>query len=231
MPEICIPAGCVDIVRFYAIDQCTDVPSAGANAIIQGGVINFTATPQIEEGENNIVRTMCGQICARDQQCDDLNGYELEIQICNPHYELQTLLTGQSGIVDPDSLNTVGVLQDTSVACSPWVGVEVFERIPREECVAIGAVNPYYRRRIWGKVRFNPTFTEDREGTIRLTTWTGMSAPAKVDGYSDGPFNDLFVDLATLFPSVDRFDHAEVIDLGVVSPITGLCGRQTVPAQ
>ena len=230
MPEICIPAGCVDIVRFFKIDQCTDEPVVGAgNAIVQGGVVAFSPTPQIEEGESNVVRTACGAICARDKQCDDLNGYELEIQICNPHYSLQTLLTGQSGIVDTVSTNTIGVLQDTSVVCSPYVGVEVFERIPREECVQVGLISPFYRRRIWGKVRFSPAPTEEREGTIRTLTWTGMSVPARVAGYGDGPFNDLAPDLSVAFPGVSRFDHAELLDLSVLTAITGLCGAQAIP--
>jgi hypothetical protein len=224
MPQVCLPAGCVDAIRIALVDECTDEPIAGATS---GYVFNcfrsLELTSNIEEGEETILRNDCGSKCWQTKKCDELTNITIALELLNPDYELTALLTGQPLI--NDGAENIGWYQEEGNSCSPWVSVELFEQVPDENCSA----GHRYRRLVLPKVRFQlPGNT--REDPFRIIPLTGLTAPASLAAWGDGPYNDSPFDFSALDPSIQSH-YVELFDDTLTDTIEGTCGFLTVPAQ
>lgn len=223
MAQVCLPAGCVEAIRFALVDECTGEPLAGAsNGYVVDCIRNVTWTTNVEEGDETILKTDCGKKCWRTKNCDEVLNYTFEFQLLNPDTELTALLTGWPLL--NDGVNNIGFYQSEDVDCQPWVAVEVFEQVPDESCTA--AVK--YRRHVFPKIRFQPPANE-KEDPFRVLSWTGMTAETDLANFGDGPYNDSPFDFGTL-PAGSLSQYAEVEDVLTEAP-AGQCGFLTVPAQ
>jgi len=223
MSQLCLPAGCVEAIRFAIVDECSGAPVAGAsNGYVVDCIRNVSWTTNVEEGDETILKTDCGSKCWRTRNCDEVLNYNLEFQLLNPDPELTALLTGFPLI--NDGVDNIGFYQDEAVDCQPWLAVELFEQVPDEACEA-GA---QYRRIVFPKMRFQPPGTE-KEDPFRIVTWTGMSSETDLSEYGDGPFNDSPFDFSTL-PANTKGQYTELFDTLTSAP-AGQCGFLTVPAQ
>lgn len=224
MAQTCLPAGCIDAIRFALLDDCSDAPVAGANnGYIVNCVRNVTFTPNIEEGDETILENDCGTKCWQTKQCDELRNITLEFQLLNPDYELTNLLTGRPLI--NDGVENIGYYHTEGNPCHPWVSVELFEQVPDESCTA----GHKYRRIVLPKVRFQPPGS-DREAPFRVVTWTGMTSPSHLQAWGNGPYNDSPVDLSTV-PDAVNVQYIEMFDDTITETLEGQCGFVTVPAQ
>ena len=229
MGQICLPAGCVDAVRFSLIDACTGEAVAGAsNGYIATCIKDVTLTPNVTEGDETILETNCGTKCWQTRKNDRLDNITVEMTLLNPDYYLQSLINGVTLLSDatPDE---IGYIQDEN-AVAPWLSVEIFEQVPSEACDSSG-IN--YRRLVLLKTRFQPV-TFEAEDPFRLVKLTGVTAPTDVSGWASGgggtgvagPFNDFPLDLTG---STARSQYIEVQEtLGAA--LTGTCGYTAVPA-
>lgn len=221
MAQNCYAAGCVVAGRVALVDECTNVAIPGANnGYIFDGIIEATWEPEVEEGENTTVKTMCGDICVRDVQCDQTVGANVTLKLCRPDNELNALVTGESRVLNDDG-DTIGYVQIDDTNCSPFVALELWEKIPESECSAIAV----YRRLIFPKIRLQQA-APDREGPIRLYNLQGTAEAGYTSGYSDSPFHDSPVDFNADFTG-DKFFWSEVYD--TILPVAQ-CGTVTVPA-
>lgn len=230
MAQICLPAGCVDAVRFALIDPCTGTAVAGAtNGYILNCVRNVTITPNVTEGDETILENGCGTKCWQTRKCDRLDNITVEMELLNPDYEFTSLISGDSVSLVNDGVNNIGYYNDEATNCAPWLSVEIFEQIPAEACNSAIA----YRRLVLPKVRFAPvSFTQ--EDPFRLVTVTGTTAPTYVAGWGgggtiSGPYNDSPFDFSGVGATV-KTQYIEFQD-EILTPLVGTCGFTTVPAQ
>ncbi len=224
-PQVCLPAGCIDAIRIAKIDECTDEPVVGAN---NGYVFNcfrsLELTSNIEDGEETILRNDCGKKCWSTKACDELTNMGISFELLNPDYELNNLLTGQALV--NDGVENIGFYQKDGLTCPPWVSVELFEQVPDESCAA----GHKYRRIVMPKVRFKPVGTPTREGQLRVIGFEGITAPASIAAWGNGPFDDSPFDFGALAATIQTH-YIELYDDGITDTIQGACGFIPVPVQ
>ena len=93
MTEVCRPAKCIEAIRVALIDQCTLAPVPGPlNGYSMGCIIDPNWTPEIEAGEESVVKDNCGNICLRDDRCDLTKRWNLEFKIKEPDAEFLSLI-------------------------------------------------------------------------------------------------------------------------------------------
>ncbi len=220
MTQTCYSAGCVSVGRVALVDDCTNVPVAGANnGYAFGGITAVTWEPVKEDGEKTTVKDMCGNICVTDKQCDQTVGYNVEITLCRPDNELISLVSGEPAILDGDG-NTIGYYQLDDSNCSPFVALELFEKLPESQCTE----GVQYRRIVFPKIRITQTAPE-RQGPIRLLKLMGVAESGLGSGFADGAFDDSPYDFTDIGEGV-RFYMSEVYDSEAP---TAACGYIEVP--
>lgn len=223
MPQVCLPAGCIDAIRVALVDECTDRPVPGtASGYVFNCFRSLELTTNIEDGEETVLRNDCGKKCFQTRTCDELTNVGLSFELLNPDYELTNLLTGQSLI--NDGAENIGWFHTDGRKCSPWLSVELFEQVPDEVC----APGHKYRRIVIPKVRFRPIPTPAREGQMRVVAFEGVSSPASIAAWGTGPFYDSPFDFGDLDPSIQTH-MMEFFDSSLTDTIEGVCGY--IPVQ
>lgn len=220
--QVCRPAKCIEAARVALLDQCTLEPVPGAlNGYTFGCIIEPNWTPEIEEGEESVVKDNCGNICLRDDRCDLTKRWNIELKIKEPDPELQALLEGNPLVTSAGT--SIGVRQLSYGACSPYVFLELFEKT--DDCDVDG--DAIYYRHVFPAVRFKWTGNE-REGVFRILQLEGKTRDVITDNIGDGPFNDIPVGLIAGATPSERVDYVWFED-DFVPDIQ--CGAIAVPAQ
>lgn len=220
MTQVCRPAKCIEAIRVALLDQCGITPQDGPlRGYAMGCIIDADWSPEIEEGDESIVKSDCGEICLQDLRCDQTKRHNLEFKIKNPDPEFQALIEGDNLITSGGV--SIGV-QHLASHCAPWLFVELFEKT--DECDPQGV--PIYYRHVFPKTRLKWTGNE-KEGIFRLPQIEGKTQPVLLTDVADGPYNDIPA-AAIAAPAGSRSDYFwfEDTQLPVVQ-----CGAITVPAQ
>lgn len=221
MAQTCRPAKCIEAIRVALLDDCTLLPVEGAlNGYAMGCIIEPNWTPEIEEGEESIVKDDCGNICLRDDRCDLTKRFNIEFKIKQPDAEFEALIGGNNLIVDGGE--SVGVQYSAYGACSPWLFLELFEKT--DDCEPDG--DPIYRRHVFPAVRLRWTSNE-KEGIFRILQIEGKSRDVLIADIGDGPFNDIPA-FAIAAPAGARTDYLWFYD---DTAVTVQCGAIAVPAE
>ena len=222
MTQICRPAKCIEAIRVALLgDCCTDPQPGPLNGYAMGCIIEPDWSPEIEEGEESVLKDNCGEICYRDDRCDLTKRWNLEFQIKEPDKEFLSLILGDPLIVDGGI--SIGVRHLSYGACSPYIFVEMWERT--DDCQVDG--DPIYLRHVFPCVRFKWTGNE-REGVFRILQIEGKTHPVTTDSIGDGPFNDIPAGALVGASATEQIDYAWFEDDFVP---TLQCGAIAVPAQ
>jgi len=222
MTQVCRPAKCIEAIRVALLDQCTFQSVPGPlNGYAMGCIIEPNWTPEIEEGEESIVKDNCGNICLRDDRCDQTKRWNLEFKIKEPDAEFLSLIEGNPLIVDGG--DSIGVRYLSYGACTPYLFLEMFERT--DDCTAGG--DPVYYRHVFPAVRLRQTSNE-REGIFRLLMIEGKTRDVVTDSIGDGPFNDIPAGALVGASATERIDYAWFVD-DLLPTIQ--CGAIAVPIQ
>lgn len=223
MTQVCSPAGHIVAARFTKIDPCAEtlgLPGA-SNGYVANCIRSVEETPNIEEGEETRLQNDGGVTCWRNKLPDEVSSYTVNFQVLNPDYELASLISGAVLINDGDE-NIGFYLNDKEP--TPLVYVELIEAIPSESCDGGYA----YRMIVFPKIQFQPPGSE-RDGSMRVVTWTGTSYRTKVTALGEGPYGDYPVDFSTA-PEGNASNRFEFYLPGVTSAPEGNCGFIAVPA-
>ncbi len=221
MTQNCRPAKCIEAIRVTLLDQCTLQPVCGPlNGYAMGCIIEPNWTPEIEEGEESIVKDNCGNICLRDDRCDLVKRWNLEFKIKDPDKEFLALIEGNPLIVDGGG-NSIGVRQLAYGACSPYVFFEMFERT--DNCQVDGEA--VYLRHVFPAVRLKWTGNE-REGVFRILQIEGKTRPKATDQIGTGPYFDIPPGVIVGASSTETIDYVWFEDDFVPAV---QCGAITVP--
>lgn len=93
--------------RFASLDDCgrpvtsADPITGGVGAIVQtNAFMELTVTPDIEEGEEIVVKTAGGEICVHNKDCDQVKGFELGLKLCGAPFPVLNMLMGVRAIFD-----------------------------------------------------------------------------------------------------------------------------------
>lgn len=223
MTQVCRPAKCIEAIRVALLDECTLAPVPGAlNGYAMGCIIDPNWTPEVEEGEESVVKDNCGNICLRDDRCDLTKRWNLEFKIKDPDKEFLSLIEGNPLIVDGGG-NSIGVRSLAYGACTPWLFLEMFEKT--DSCDGDG--DAIYLRHVFPAVRLKWTGNE-REGVFRILQIEGKTRDVITDNVGNGPFNDIPAGAIDGTTATERIDYAWFED-DFVPDIA--CGAITVPAQ
>jgi len=222
MAQVCRPAKCIEAIRVALVDDCCENPVPGPlNGYVMGCIIEPNWTPEIEEGEESIVKDNCGEICLRDDRCDLTKRWNIEFKIKDPDKEFIALITGDPLIVE-DGVS-IGVRHRSYGACSPNLFVELFEKT--DDCQPDG--DPIYYRHVFPCVRLKWTGNE-REGIFRILQIEGKTNPVLTSDIGDGPFNDIPLTAFVPATPTERIDYGWFEDDFV--PVLQ-CGAIEVPVQ
>ncbi len=221
MTQTCRPAKCIEAIRVALLDPCTLLPDPGAlNGYAMGCIIEPEFGPEIEEGEESTVKDDCGNICLRDDRCDQVKRHNVGFKIKLPDPEFIALITGNPLIVSGG--RSIGVRSLGYGHCSPYVFLEMFEKT--DDCAVSG--DPVYFRHVFPAVRLMLTGNE-REGVFRLPQIEGKTKDVITDSIGTGPFDDIPVDALVGATAAERIDYAWFEDTFLPDI---QCGAITVPA-
>lgn len=185
----------VCLIRIANLDS-TCAPSQGnSSGFVTAGIADFTATPDIEEGQTIAPTNGCGTVVYRKVRQDRLNGYNLQGNLWFFDAEgMYTMfgggtITGASG---GDYENEVigWYSRNYDSAEDNGVYLEVIgQRIAEGagDCVSAAGGRPTYQGFIFGKVLLTPGELSLSDDALQLP-FTGK-ASANPSLY-DGPWND-----------------------------------------
>lgn len=207
MTQECRPAKCIEAIRVSLLDQCTLLPVPGpSNGYAMGCIIDPNWTPEVEEGEESIVKDNCGNICLRDDRSDQTKRWNVEFKIKQPDVEFQALIEGNPLIVDGDG-NSIGVRQLSYGAQLPYLFLEMFERTDGCDADTGDAI---YLRHVFPAIRMRWTSNE-KEGIFRIEQIEGKTRDVQTNLIGTGPYNDM-PDLWSLVEDSERVDYVWFAD-------------------
>ena len=222
MTQVCRPAKCIEAIRVALIDQCTFAPVPGAmNGYAMGCLRDVSWTPDVEAGEESVLKSDCGDLCwPPDVQCDRTKKWDLEFKIAGPDPEFLALIEGNPLIVDTGV--SIGV-REVAYSCSPYLFVELWERT--DGCEGDG--DAIYFRHIFPAIRLKQTGNE-KEGVFRTPSIEGKTTSVVTTTIGNGPYDDIPVAYTSGAPATEKTDYIWFED---TDPPVVACGAIAVPVQ
>lgn len=184
MANQCLPhvQACATRVTRLTSDGSPDI---GANNLyVSDALVSFSATPEIEEGDEFIVKNACGSVCVNFKDCDRIKRLNVEMTICTPDPELTELLSG--GVVLTSGARVgwgMPFLSDPD--CPLGVSIELWSKQINSD----GSVDPTYpyARWLFPKVFLTPGVRTFENGPLS-NPFTGFAL--ENSQWLDGPLND-----------------------------------------
>lgn len=182
-------------IRLVRLDSC-GVPVAGPSSVaVSSGFVSVTATAEIEEGEEFLVKNACGEPCINEKDCDFLKRYNLTINFCKVDPTVLELTTSSRALLD--GTNVIGVAMGSQIQCEDGWSLELWQKTAAVDCAAGAApwsywAFPWLTSGMLGDLTFeNGPFTFDitaRSKAVGPGTWDATPS-AGVE--SLGPFSVL----------------------------------------
>lgn len=114
-------------IRLVRLDSC-GVPVVGPSSVaVSKGFITVSATAEIEEGEEFLVKNACGEPCINEKDCDFLKRYNLTINFCKVDPTILELTTANRALTD--GANVIGVAVGSEVQCEDGWSLELWQKI------------------------------------------------------------------------------------------------------
>lgn len=213
-------------IRLVRLDSC-GVPVAGPSSVaVSSGFVSVTATAEIEEGEEFLVKNACGEPCINEKDCDFLKRYNLAISFCKVDPTVLELTTANRALLDDETV--IGVAIGSEIQCEDGWSLELWQKTAAADC-AEGAqlwsywAFPWLTSGLLGDLTFeNGPFTFDitaRSKAVGTGTWD-VTQDA---GESLGPFFVLPVGAGLL-----KGEHVAHITT-TVQPPEDTCGTSVYP--
>lgn len=80
--------------------EADGTPDIGANNLyVSDALLTLTVTPNVEEGDEFVVKSACGELCVNVKDCDKLKRLDMTMGLCYPDPELLELLVGDSVVL------------------------------------------------------------------------------------------------------------------------------------
>ena len=169
--------------------EANGVPDPGANNLyVSDSLTSLAVDPQIEEGDEFIVKNACGETCVNVKDCDRLKRINLTLGLCKPDPELLELLTGGVRLVDGAAVG-YGFPSIGAAGCPNGVSVELWAKRYTDGGSLDGTFP--YAWYVIPKAFFAPGRQTFENGPITVEL-TGFAV--ENENWFDGPLNDWPVD-------------------------------------
>ncbi len=90
------------LAQLVRLDSCGGIVVSPTSLLTTKGYISVTATAQIEDGEEFLVKNACGELCINEKDDDQFKRYDLEIQLCQVDPGVLELVTSARLLVDSE---------------------------------------------------------------------------------------------------------------------------------
>jgi hypothetical protein len=217
---VCFSSAKLCLLRVARLDSncgCVTGSTAGA---VTSGIVRLDANPDMETGQEYLLKNGCGDICVNFRDCDRLKRINLQMELCTRDMELLEILTGGT-IYTSDGTTTGFSRRGIGSSCPNPVQLEIWTRAVDNTGTCTESGNPYAW---WHIVYPKATFT------LGDSTFENGVATVKLTGYSEansqigtGCWDDLPAGLDETSP---EFFFLE--DSSYVLP-SATCGYVTVP--
>lgn len=216
MAAICKSSIKAKAIRVVRLDSCGNPQAGPTGMAVSEGFIRVTLEPQVEDGQEFVVKNADGALCVNDKDAPRLKRYSVGIELCQIDPDVIELMTGNRLITRAGAPATsVGVAVDEDSAALNNFGLELWTRIAGGGCGA-GAdrwfqwVIPWVKNAALGSFSFE-------NGPLTVTV-TGDSQGN--ENYGTGPFNQWEAPLAAT-------EHL-AWQITSTPPPTAECGYQTL---
>lgn len=214
------------VARFTEVDDCCKPVAGPCGTIVTDGFVTVSYSPEIEAGEEILVRKASGAICVNDKSCDVLKRVNVEIEFCQVSPSIFSRMTAQAVVNDFDG-NPVGTRIGETVRCDIGFGLEVWSDVPGSRCTITGL--PQYGYFVV------PCLTGGTIGDFTIendaATFTVTSYSKSAYGWGRGPYNVDAQDVAnTPGPLLTPFAANEHMDmhLTTIAPPAATCECQAL---
>lgn len=129
-------------IRLVRLDSC-GVPVAGPSSVaVSSGFVSVTATAEIEEGEEFLVKNACGEPCINEKDCDFLKRYNLSINFCKVDPTVLELTTASRALLD--GTDVIGVAMGSEIQCEDGWSLELWQKTAGADCDGGAALWSYW---------------------------------------------------------------------------------------
>lgn len=208
-------------LRITRLDAC-GAPVVGAKSVVTSkGFISVVSTPDIDTGQEYLVKTACGDLCINEKDPDRFKRLTLALKFCLMDFAAAEVMTGNRVQVD-GSGNAVGFTVGENVDHDQRWSLELWQKIAGQAC-DIGGV-PEWMYWGWANLGMGTlgNFTFDNNAfEFDVDGVTSRGVGADVWGATNrGPF-DVLLPSEALLPG----EHMSST-VTVVQPPDNICGYQ-----
>lgn len=224
MAEECWSSVRGKVARFTETDDCCKPVAGACGTIVTDGFVTVSYSPEIEEGEEILVRKASGAICVNDKSCDVLKRVNVEIEFCQVSPSIFARMTGNA-VVTNWAGDPIGSRIGETIRCDIGFGLEVWSDVPGSRCTLTGL--PQYGYFVV------PCLTGGTIGDFTIendaATFTVSSFSRGAYGWGRGPYDvDAQDEDNTPGPLLTPFSKSEHMDmhLTTIAPPEATCECQ-----
>lgn len=121
-------------VRATKLDFCCN-PAYGdsCGTVVSESFVTFSATAEIEEPTEILVKTAAGRICINDLGVATLKRYNVELSFCEANPDLLTIAAGTNPVLGFNG-EKIGYSTDSDLGGTTKWGLELWSRVPTSQC-------------------------------------------------------------------------------------------------
>lgn len=143
MADRCFSAIKACRLRIVRLDACGR-PVVGPRSVLTSkGFVSITATADVEEGEEFLVKNACGEPCINEKDSSFLKRYNLEINFCKVDPAGVELTTGQRLVLN-EAGDGAGFGLGETIQDDEGFSLEVWQKLTGRDCDAEGDPEWFY---------------------------------------------------------------------------------------
>lgn len=217
---VCFSSAKLCVLRVARLNSSCSCVAGAKNGAITSGIIKLDANPEMENGQEYLLKNGCGDICVNFRDCDRLKRINLSMELCTRDMELLEILTGGT-VYTTDSTTTGFSRRGIGSTCPSPVFLEIWTKAVDNTGTCVESGVPYK----WWHVAYpKATFT------LGDSTFENGIATVKLTGYAEAN-STLGTGCWTANPLPEGLDTTapEIFLLESSDPPATSCGYVTVP--
>lgn len=120
-------------IRLVRLDSCGRPVEGPSSVAVSSGFVSVTASAEIEEGEEFLVKNACGEPCINEKDCDFLKRYNLTIAFCKVDPTVMELTTSNRALTDADG-RVIGTAFGSDIQCEDGWSLELWQKVAGADC-------------------------------------------------------------------------------------------------
>lgn len=219
------------VARVTKVDRC-GMPLAGeGNLIVTDGFVRVRYTPNMEDGEDKVIKNANGDVCVADRTAPSYKWWDIEAEFCEVDPELFGLATGQAMVLD-HAQEAKGLRFSKKVPVNEGIALEVWSGTAGDDCDtplddSILESEPVFSYGYWLAPAIVEGVISEIEISADAATFTLTGRAVSGPRWGRGPFDVVAQDEANtpgrLLEPIrkDDFVHVEEVTIAPPSPVRG----------